>query len=162
MLISKIANSRALDTPTPSHSFGESTGGNAIYQVSVRPDGTDPPVQRLTCRALHASPTPRASRHVLLLPRSHHLHVAPLTPRASRSNSRCAQQRSDLHVMASSSMPASTSASTSVYCGVACRWAHVTTICFRHFEYVLSRCCKSISSVAYVAMTIHVCYMCMF
>jgi hypothetical protein len=81
MLISKITNSRALDTPTPSHSFGESTSGNAIYQASVRLDGTDPPAQRLTPRALHAPPTPRASRHVLLLPRvtctSHRLRLAP-------------------------------------------------------------------------------------
>jgi hypothetical protein len=57
----------------------------------------------------------------------------PLTPRASC----CAQPRSDLRAMASSSVPASSFASTSAHWGAASRWEHVETVCFMRFIYML-------------------------
>jgi hypothetical protein len=134
MLICKIANSRALDAPTPSHSFGESTSGNAIYRPSVRPDRTDPPAPCLAHRAPCASCFVRptcASRRLCLAPCS-------AAHRTSRSDSHCAQQRYDLCAMALSSVPASSSTSTSVHCGAVSRWAHVATVYFMHFRCMLN------------------------
>jgi hypothetical protein len=120
-----------------------------------RPDGPACPyVSRL------AHPAPHASRAHDLVPRAPHTRFMPrapnrasfLAPRAalalhrqrlvlcsaalcaSRLNSRCAQPRSDLRAVASSSVLASSFTSTSVHLGAASRWAHVATVCFIRFR----------------------------
>jgi hypothetical protein len=108
-----------------------------------------------SCLVPHAAlASPRAAYALCLA-----LHST--APHASRPNSRCAQRRSDLRAVASSSVLAPSSASMSVQLGVASRWAYVVTVCFMRFRCMLhmflSGCCKIRSSVAYVAMTMHLC-----
>jgi hypothetical protein len=69
--------------------------------------------------------------------RCSHLALRFATPHSSRPDSCCAQSRSDLYVVASSSVSASSYASTSIHCGAASRWVHVATVCFMRFRCML-------------------------
>jgi hypothetical protein len=97
----------------------------------------------------HASCAPPASHasrpHLCLVPRAMRcFRLAEPTPRNSGPDSHCAQPRSDLHAVASSSVPVSSSASTSVHWGqqVDEHMLHPYVSC------VSSGCCKSRSGVA--------------
>jgi hypothetical protein len=84
-----------------------------------------------SCLVPHAAlASPRAAYALCLA-----LHST--APHASRPNSRCAQRRSDLRAVASSSVLAPSSASMSVQLGVASRWAYVVTVCFMRFRCML-------------------------
>jgi hypothetical protein len=78
--------------------------GNTLYRASSRMDGTD---------------LPAPMHRLRLVPRAPHPHLVSccsrLAPRTSCPDSHCAQPRSDLCTVASSSVPASSSASTSVH-----------------------------------------------
>jgi hypothetical protein len=113
---------------------------------------------RTSCLAPRAALASCAMCHLRLALRS-------AAPSAFRPGSRCAQPRSDLRAVASSFVQASSSASTSVHWGQhvdehICNW--MFNVFQMYVAYVSSRCCKSRSGVAYVAMTIHVCCKCMF
>jgi hypothetical protein len=88
--------------------------GNGLYRASVQQDGMDPSAPR----ASRAPPAPLASRRALLLARvacASRLVLRSAAPRASPPDSRSTQLRSDLRAVASSSVPASSSASTSIH-----------------------------------------------
>jgi hypothetical protein len=103
--------------------------GNTLYWASVRPNGTDPPALA-SCASCALCLMPRVPvASCLMRPtRAWRLHltrtrcVPPhLAPPASRADSRCAHHRSDLRAVASSSIPASSSAFTSVQWGATSR-----------------------------------------
>jgi hypothetical protein len=88
-----------------------------LSTARVRPDRTDSPAPHAACRL--------------------RLILCSAAPRAFHLDSRCAQSRSDLRAMASNSVPASSSASTSIHWGTTSRWAHVAIICFMRFKCML-------------------------
>jgi hypothetical protein len=117
---------------------------------------------------------------------SHVLHLAHPTrasclasrtasPCVARPDSRCAQPRSNLYTMASSSMPASSSASINVHLGAASRWTHVRFMRFRcmlHMFYLILQkwiwcciCCNNYTRmlqvyVSNVSAVLNICCKC--
>jgi hypothetical protein len=105
-----------------------------IVMVTV---STKRPSSRMWWTCLHL--VPRAP-HPCLLPRAARascLVLRSAAPYASHPDSRSAQLRSDLRDVASSSVLASSSASTSAHWRAASRWIHVATIYFVRFRYML-------------------------